>query len=217
MWHAALFTHKQAFFEISRSEPARTLAGGQSEFLWVFDPIDGTKAFICGKPSWGTLIALLHNGTPVLGIIDQPITKERWIGVQGRQTLLNGEPVKARACSDLSQAYMYSTTPLMFAGAAESAYNRLRDQVWSPQYGADCYAYGLLATGFVDLVVEADLKPWDYLAMVPIIEGAGVFAVLCGMQLDVFACACLKPAPGTHDSRASQTSSRLWCPGKSRS
>lgn len=139
----------------------------------MFDPIDGTKAFITGKPSWGTLIALLHKGTPVLGIIDQPVTKERWIGVQGRQSLLNGEPIKARACSDLSQAYMYSTTPLMFAGASESAYVRLRDRVLSPQFGADCYAYALLATGFVDLVAEADLKPWDYMAMVPIVEGAG--------------------------------------------
>jgi inositol-phosphate phosphatase / L-galactose 1-phosphate phosphatase / histidinol-phosphatase len=148
-------------------------AEGKSEWMWVFDPIDGTKAFITGKPSWGTLIALLHNGTPVLGIIDQPITQERWIGVQDRQTMLNGEPVKARACPSLAQAYMYSTTPLMFSGATDSAYTRLRQQVLSPQYGADCYAYGLLAAGFVDLVVEADLKPWDYLAMVPIVEGAG--------------------------------------------
>jgi inositol-phosphate phosphatase / L-galactose 1-phosphate phosphatase / histidinol-phosphatase len=141
--------------------------------MWVLDPIDGTKAFITGKPSWGTLVALLHNGTPILGIIDQPVTRERWIGVAGRQTLLNGEPVKAHACSDLAQAYMYSTTPLMFSGATESAHARLRGRVLSPQYGADCYAYGLLAAGFVDLVAEADLKPWDYLAMVPIVEGAG--------------------------------------------
>ena len=73
------------------------IADGESEWMWVFDPIDGTKAFITGKPSWGTLIALLHNGEPVLGIIDQPVTKERWVGVQGRQSLLNGEPIKCRA------------------------------------------------------------------------------------------------------------------------
>jgi inositol-phosphate phosphatase / L-galactose 1-phosphate phosphatase / histidinol-phosphatase len=152
---------------------AQLCADGASEFMWVLDPIDGTKAFITGKPSWGTLIALLHEGTPILGIIDQPITRERWIGVQGRQTMLNGKLVKARPCSNLSKAYMYSTTPLMFSGASEQAYNRLRDQVLSPQYGADCYAYGLLAAGFVDLVVEADMKPWDYLAMVPIVKGAG--------------------------------------------
>lgn len=141
--------------------------------MWVFDPIDGTKAFVTGKPSWGTLIALLHNGEPVLGIIDQPVTRERWVGVQGRQSLLNGEPIKSRACTDLSKAYMYATTPLMFAGATEQAHARLRNRVLSPQWGADCYAYGLLAAGFVDIVAEADLKPWDYLAMVPIIEGAG--------------------------------------------
>jgi inositol-phosphate phosphatase / L-galactose 1-phosphate phosphatase / histidinol-phosphatase len=141
--------------------------------MWVFDPIDGTKAFITGKPSWGTLVALLHKGRPVLGIIDQPITKERWIGVHGRQTVMNGEPIHTGNCTDLKDAYMYSTTPLMFTGASKHAYNRLRDSVLSAQYGADCYAYGLLAAGFVDIVAEADMKPWDYMAMVPIIEGAG--------------------------------------------
>lgn len=141
--------------------------------MWVFDPIDGTKAFITGKPSWGTLIALLHKGKPVLGIIDQPITKERWIGVEGKHTVLNGKSVTTRNRNSVEKAYMYTTTPDMFSGASESAYNRLRKRVLSTSFGADCYGYGLLAAGFVDIVAEADLKPWDYMAMVPIIEGAG--------------------------------------------
>lgn len=141
--------------------------------MWVFDPIDGTKAFITGKPSWGTLIALLHKGKPVLGIIDQPITKERWIGVEGKQTVLNGKPISTRNKTDLDKAYMYTTTPDMFSGATQSAYKRLKKTVLSTSFGADCYGYGLLAAGFVDVVAEADLKPWDYMAMIPIIEGAG--------------------------------------------
>lgn len=141
--------------------------------MWVLDPIDGTKAFLTGKPTWGTLIALLHDGKPVMGIIDQPITQERWIGVEGKRTVLNGEPISTRDCSELGSAYMCTTSPMMFSGASKTAYARLRDSVVANQFGTDCYGYGLLAAGFVDIVAEADLKPWDYMAMVPIIEGAG--------------------------------------------
>ena len=143
-----------------------------AEWVWVLDPIDGTKAFITGKPSFGTLIALLHRGVPVLGIIDQPITGERWLGVAGRPTTLNGRPVRVRACPDLRLAALYATDPGMF-GADDAAWRRLSAAVKLTRYGADCYAYALLATGFVDLVVEASLKPYDYSALVPVIEGAG--------------------------------------------
>ncbi|KAK9811291.1 hypothetical protein WJX72_001256 [[Myrmecia] bisecta] len=147
--------------------------GEHAEYLWVVDPIDGTKSFITGKPVFGTLIALLHHGYPILGIIDQPITKERWVGAKGKGTTLNGNPVQSRPCDDISTAYLYATTPHMFDGATEVAFNRVRDAVRIPLYGCDCYAYGLLAAGFVDLVVEADLKPYDYMALVPVVEGAG--------------------------------------------
>lgn len=147
--------------------------GGGSEWLWVLDPIDGTKSFITGKPLFGTLVALLHNGEPVLGIIDQPILKERWLGVQGRPSTFNGKPITTRPCTDISLAYLYATTPHMFSGATEEGFNRVRDKVRIPMYGCDCYAYGLLASGFADLVVEADLKPYDYMALVPVIQGAG--------------------------------------------
>ncbi len=116
----------------------------------------------------------------MLGIIDQPILHERWLGVAGQQTTLNGRPIRTRPCHDIKAAYMYATTPHMFSGASEQAFNRVRDAVRIPLYGCDCYAYGLLAAGHVDLVVEADLKPYDYMALVPVIQvGSG-----WGMWLD---------------------------------
>jgi inositol-phosphate phosphatase/L-galactose 1-phosphate phosphatase/histidinol-phosphatase len=144
-----------------------------AEWVWVLDPIDGTKAFITGKPSFGTLIALLHRGEPVLGIIDQPVLRERWLGIAGQPTSLNEAAISCRPCHDLNSATLYSTAPEMFKGGDQPAFEKLRRQVKLTRYGADCYAYGLLALGFVDLIAEASLQPYDYLAMVPIIEGAG--------------------------------------------
>ena len=144
-----------------------------AEWVWVLDPIDGTKAFITGKPSFGILIALLHFGKPVLGIIDQPVTAERWVGASGRPTTLNGERVLCRPCDDLGKAALYATTPDMFHDADIKSWERLKRAIKLTRYGADCYAAGLLASGFVDLMVEASLQPYDYLALVPVIEGAG--------------------------------------------
>lgn len=126
-----------------------------------------------GKPVFGTLIALLHNGKPIVGILDQPIQKERWVGAEGQPTTLNGRAIHTRRCGQLSSAYMYATTPHMFEGWTEIAFNRLRDKVRIPLYGCDCYAYGLLAAGHCDIVAEADLKPYDYMALVPIVKGSG--------------------------------------------
>ena len=144
-----------------------------AEFVWVLDPIDGTKAFITGLPIFGTLIALLHRGVPVLGIIDQPISKERWVGVVGQGSTLNGRPIKVRACPGLDKAYMYSTAPQMFDGAAASRHQALAEKTKLFRWGGDCYAYGLLAAGHVDLVVENSLKLYDFAALVPVIKGAG--------------------------------------------
>lgn len=144
-----------------------------AEWVWVLDPIDGTKAFITGKPSFGTLIALLHDGVPVLGIIDQVVLGERWLGITGQPTTFNGKPIHVRACPDLGRAALYATGPDMFPGADAEAFNILQQRVKLTRFGADCYAYGLLAMGFVDLVVESSLHPYDYSAMGPIIEGAG--------------------------------------------
>ena len=144
-----------------------------ADYVWVLDPIDGTKAFITGLPIFGTLIALLHRGTPVLGIIDQPILQERWLGVAGERSTLNGKPIAVRACPTLDRAYMYSTAPLMFPGADAKRHETLAQQVKLFRWGGDCYAYGLLAAGHVDLVVENSLKLYDFAALVPVIKGAG--------------------------------------------
>ncbi|KAI3446145.1 hypothetical protein Pfo_002810 [Paulownia fortunei] len=144
-----------------------------ADFVWVLDPIDGTKSFITGKPLFGTLIALLHKGKPILGIIDQPVLRERWIGISGRRTTLNGQEVSIRNCSQLSKAYLYTTSPHLFSGDAEVAFARVRNKVKVPLYGCDCYAYALLASGYVDLVIESGLKPYDFLSLIPVIEGAG--------------------------------------------
>lgn len=119
-----------------------------AEFVWVLDPIDGTKSFITGKPLFGTLIGLCHNGVPTLGVIDQCVLKERWVGVRGKGTTLNGAPVRARGVSSLADAMLYATTPHMFAkGAEEEAFATVRDAVKRPLYGCDCYAYALVASG----------------------------------------------------------------------
>ena len=144
-----------------------------ADYVWVLDPIDGTKAFITGLPIFGTLITLLHKGVPVMGVIDQPILKERWLGVAGRQSTFNGQPIQVRACPTLDRAYMYSTSPIMFSGDVSRKHAALIDAVKLFRWGGDCYAYGLLASGHVDLVVEAGLKLYDFAALVPVVEGAG--------------------------------------------
>ncbi len=144
-----------------------------AEHVWVLDPIDGTKSFISGVPLFGTLIALTRRGVPILGVIDQPISGERWCGALGHASTLNGTPIRTRACVELAAASLFCTTLDMFQGADAAAFRRLKAAVKLPRYGADCYAYGLLAAGFIDLVVESQLKPYDYCALAPVIAGAG--------------------------------------------
>ena len=147
-----------------------------AEFVWTLDPIDGTKSFISGVPLFGTLIALTRDRRPILGIIDQPISRERWVGVAGRPTTLNGAVIHCRACPALAAATLFATTPDMFKEGDAAAFARVSNAVKLTRFGADCYAYGLLAAGFIDLVLEADLKPYDFCPMVPIVEGAGGLA-----------------------------------------
>ncbi len=144
-----------------------------AELVWVLDPIDGTKSFISGVPLFGTLIALTQAGRPILGIIDQPILRERWVGAAGRPTTLNGAAIRCRTCPALAAATLFATTPDMFTGRDAAAFTRVSAAAKLTRFGADCYAYGLLAAGFVDLVLEASLKPYDFCAMIPIVEGAG--------------------------------------------
>jgi histidinol phosphatase-like enzyme (inositol monophosphatase family) len=157
-----------------------------AEHVWVIDPIDGTKAYITGLPIFGTLIALLHRGRPVLGIIDQPILGERWLGIEGERSTFNGQPIRVRACAGLDRAYMYSTAPIMFPGAFGKRHEALAQRVKLFRWGGDCYAYGLLASGHVDLVVENSLKLYDFAALVPVIKGAGgLITDWHGKELDV--------------------------------
>ena len=144
-----------------------------AEFVWVLDPIDGTKSFISGLPLFGTLIALLHRGRPVLGVLDQPISGERWLGVEGRPTTLNGAEIRTRPCATLGTATVFTTALDYFTPEEAVAFGRVKAGAKMVRYGCDCYAYGLCALGFVDAVIESGLKPYDFCAHIPIIEGAG--------------------------------------------
>jgi len=148
---------------------------GKSGRQWVIDPIDGTTSFLAGRPIFGTLVALVDGGFPLLGIIDQPILKERWLGVTGQQTTFNGRPAHTRACKELSQAVLATTGPHYFddhdgahfmALAAKTDHKRM-------VMGGDCYNYAMLASGHIDVVCEAGLKLYDFAALAPVVEGAG--------------------------------------------
>jgi len=144
---------------------------------WVLDPIDGTQSFVAGRPIFGTLIALLQDGWPVLGIIDQPILGERWVGAIGQPTTLNGKAVSTRRCRALEGALIATTSPHAFAEDDVDAYLRVVAKAYPqrpwPVYGGDCYNYGLLAAGHLDIVIESGLKLYDFAALVPVVEGAG--------------------------------------------
>ncbi|ANK80169.1 MAG: hypothetical protein TEF_04735 [Rhizobiales bacterium NRL2] len=144
-----------------------------AEWVWHLDPIDGTKSFITGSAQFVTLIGLTRHGKPVVGVINQPVNGERWLGVSGRPTVFNGRPVTTRACADLGAAALYTWGAECLEGENGPALRRLTESVGLRRFSADGYAYGLLAMGFVDIVVDDDLKPHDYLALAPVVEGAG--------------------------------------------
>ena len=146
---------------------------GSTGRQWVLDPIDGTRAFIAGRPLFGTLIALVIDGWPAIGVINQPILKERWIGVVGRPTTFNGKPAAARACRDLDQALLATTSPALFGDGELHAFEHLDAAVRSTLLGGDCYNYACVASGYLDIVVETGLKLHDFAALVPVVEGAG--------------------------------------------
>ena len=145
-------------------------------FVWIIDPIDGTRAFITGRPIFTTLIALLDHGVPVLGLIDQPISGERWLASNG--TLRFNGPghtsvVRTRHIGALAEAELSCTSPDMFDAPQQQRFRNLAARCRRTTYGGDAYAYGLLALGFIDVIAEADMKPWDWAALIPIIEAAG--------------------------------------------
>ena len=169
---------------IERERPADGIVGeeygdktGNSEFTWVLDPVDGTRAFITGRHEWGSLIALEQNGVPVLGIIDQPILRERFVGVNGKAELTSEgarTPLKVRACSDVADAVLCATHPdAYFTPGEREAFGRVKNKVRMTRFGGDCYIFGPLAMGFVDVIVESSFHRWDVAALIPIVEGAG--------------------------------------------
>jgi len=155
---------------IGEEEAAREGTSGRT---WVLDPIDGTRSFIAGRPIYGTLIALIEDGWPLLGVIDQGILDERWLGVVGQPTTLNGRPATTRRCRDVADALLATTSPALFDDGQLHAFEHLDAGVRSTVLGGDCYNYACLASGHLDIVVEAGLKLHDFAALVPVVEGAG--------------------------------------------
>ncbi|MCB9958950.1 MAG: inositol monophosphatase family protein [Rhodospirillaceae bacterium] len=144
-----------------------------ADLVWVIDPIDGTRAFITGRPSFGTLIACLAGDTPLLGVIFQPITGDLWIGATGRPTTHNGAAVTTRACPRLAQARIATTSPATMTDGEKAAFATLSAGALDTLYGGDCYNYGLLASGFLDIATDCSMQIYDYAALVPVVEGAG--------------------------------------------
>ncbi|HET7086469.1 MAG TPA: histidinol-phosphatase [Rhizomicrobium sp.] len=150
---------------------------GKNSLRWVLDPVDGTRAFITGRHEWGSLIALEENQVPVLGIIDQPVLGERFIGVNGRSHLIEGEKrvgLKVRECAGLGDAILCATDPgQYFSPAQQASFARVKSGARMTRYGGDCYLFAALALGFVDIVIEANFNRWDVAALIPLVEGAG--------------------------------------------
>jgi inositol-phosphate phosphatase/L-galactose 1-phosphate phosphatase/histidinol-phosphatase len=146
---------------------------GTSGFTWVIDPIDGTKAFMTGRSTFVTLVGLLDGDRPILGVIDQPITGDRWIGVAGRETRFNGKVVRVRQTAEIGEATFSTTDPNLFPEEDAGAYQRISSAAGIRTYGGDGLAYGLLAAGWIDIVLESGLKLHDFAALAPVVEGAG--------------------------------------------
>jgi histidinol phosphatase-like enzyme (inositol monophosphatase family) len=147
-----------------------------SDYTWFIDPIDGTRAFMTGSPLWGTLVGLTQRGTPLFGLLCQPVLEEIFFGGPSGAWLIKAERrdrLKGRQCTSLANAVLACTHPDMFTGADSGAFRALAQRCLLHRFGGDCYNYAMLAAGFIDLVVEAQLKPFDIVPLIPILEGAG--------------------------------------------
>jgi histidinol phosphatase-like enzyme (inositol monophosphatase family) len=144
-----------------------------ADAVWILDPIDGTAPFIAGLPVFGTLIALAWQGLPVLGMMHLPVTNQRYVGVAGRASTLNGRAIRTRACADLSSAILTTSNPDFLGPSERPALDALRKPTAWRIYGGCCMSYGLLAAGRADLAIDAGLAIYDYAAFRPLIEGAG--------------------------------------------
>jgi myo-inositol-1(or 4)-monophosphatase len=169
---------------ITRERPADAILGeeygdqpGTSGLRWVLDPVDGTRAFITGRHEWGSLIALEKDGAPVLGILDQPVLGERFIGVNGDAHLVQAgerKRLKTRACAELKDATLCATDPSAYMTAPQqAAFARIKAKAKLTRYHGDCYIFAMLAMGFIDVIVEGVFRPWDVAALFPLVQGAG--------------------------------------------
>ena len=165
---------------ISKKYPSHGILGEEygktqikSEFVWVIDPIDGTRSFIAGHKDFGTLIALLHNNKPVLGIINCPAHQERWVGIKDEKTRLNNKIIKTSSTKKIEDAYLFTSGIYFNEPILKKGYQLIRDKSKYFRLGGDCYMYGMLASGLIDIVIEDTLKAHDYMALVNVIEGAG--------------------------------------------
>lgn len=144
-----------------------------AEFVWVLDPIDGTAPFIAGIPVFGSLIGLAHRGRPFVGIIDHPITNDRWCGVAGVMAQRNGKAIRTRSCPEIGRALGTCSSPDFMTEAELERFTRLRRRIQYVQYGGSCFSYGVLASGRTDLAIDAGLDSFDVIASIAVIEGAG--------------------------------------------
>ena len=149
-----------------------TRGDGSTGYQWVIDPIDGTKAFVSGKPTFGSLVGLLESGRPVAGFCDMPVLDELYIGV-GTEAWLNGTPISVSASKDLVTSRLATTSPDAFSPGGLAVFNRISAQAGITNYGGDCHNYALLAAGHIDLVIEDSLAPHDIMGVVPIMQAAG--------------------------------------------
>jgi inositol-phosphate phosphatase/L-galactose 1-phosphate phosphatase/histidinol-phosphatase len=145
----------------------------EAEFVWVIDPIDGTQSFISGLPMFGLLLGPAWEERFVLGLIDQPILHERWVGADGHGTNMNGRRVSTRRCRVLREATLYAGGPTRDETAAGAAVARVRDECRGARYGVECYTYGLLASGYIDLILDYDYEAYDFAPLEPVFRNAG--------------------------------------------
>ena len=165
---------------LSRSYPRHAVFGEEfgwtpsdQPYTWIVDPIDGTKSYLAGAPTYGMLLALLYDGVPVLGIVDIPALNERWCGVVGQPTTMNGRPAKTRSCVAVEQAVLTIISPDKVDGDDQPAVDELSRMARVRRYSSDGYSHPLVASGYVDMAVAVGQQPFDYLAVVPVVEGAG--------------------------------------------
>lgn len=171
--------------EIQKKYPTHGIIGEEYEninedadYVWVLDPIDGTSSFIIGRPLFGTLIALTHKNQSILGIVNQPITQERWVGIKNQGSFFNGQKINSRKCNSLNEAVMCASSSFYFKDQDKIMFENLcaktkYQKIGGVIYGGDCYSYASLASGFIDIVIDPGLQIHDYAALTPIIEESG--------------------------------------------